>query len=31
MRRGYKEPDIRKILGDNFLRVFRAVEKAAKR
>jgi len=29
-RRGYKEPDIRKILGGNFLRVFQAVEKAAK-
>ena len=30
-RRGYKEADIRKILGGNFLRVFQAVEKAAKR
>jgi len=29
-RRGYKEADIRKILGGNFLRVFQAVEKAAK-
>ncbi|MFZ2053703.1 MAG: membrane dipeptidase [Candidatus Aminicenantales bacterium] len=29
-RRGYKEGDIRKILGGNFLRVFQAVEKAAK-
>ena len=28
--RGYKEPDIRKILGGNFLRVFEAVSKAAK-
>jgi membrane dipeptidase len=26
--RGYKEADIRKILGDNFLRVFRAVSSA---
>jgi membrane dipeptidase len=30
-RRGYKEGDIRKILGGNFLRVFQAVEKAAKK
>ena len=30
VRRGYKESDIRKILGGNFLRVFLAVEKAAK-
>jgi membrane dipeptidase len=29
-RRGYKEDDIRKILGGNFLRVFDAVQKAAK-
>jgi membrane dipeptidase len=29
-RRGYKEADIRKILGGNFVRVFQAVEKAAK-
>ena len=29
-RRGYREADIRKILGGNFLRVFQAVEKAAK-
>jgi len=29
-RRGYKEADIRRILGGNFLRVFQAVEKAAK-
>jgi membrane dipeptidase len=29
-RRGYKEADIRKILGGNFLRVLQAVEKAAK-
>jgi len=29
-RRGTREADIRKILGDNFLRVWRAVEKAAK-
>ena len=28
--RGYKEDDIRKILGGNFLRVFEAVQKAAK-
>jgi membrane dipeptidase len=28
-RRGYKEADIGKILGGNFLRVFQAVEKAA--
>jgi membrane dipeptidase len=30
-RRGYKEGDIRKILGGNFLRVFQAVEKAAQK
>ncbi|MGB7296051.1 MAG: membrane dipeptidase [Candidatus Aminicenantales bacterium] len=30
-RRGYEEGDIRKILGGNFLRVFQAVEKAAKK
>jgi len=30
LRRGYTESDIRKILGGNFLRVFQAVEKAAK-
>lgn len=29
-RRGYKEDDIRKILGGNFYRVFEAVQKAAK-
>jgi membrane dipeptidase len=29
--RGYKETDIRKILGGNFLRVLEAVEKAARR
>jgi membrane dipeptidase len=29
-RRGYQETDIRKILGGNFLRVFQAIEKAAK-
>jgi membrane dipeptidase len=29
-RRGYKEDDIRKILGGNFFRVFEAVQKAAK-
>ncbi len=31
LRRGYKEGDIRKILGGNFLRVFQAVEKAAEK
>jgi membrane dipeptidase len=30
-RRGYKEDDIRKILGGNFLRVFEAVQAAAKK
>jgi membrane dipeptidase len=30
-RRGYKEDDIRKILGGNFLRVFEAVQTAAKK
>jgi membrane dipeptidase len=30
VRRGYSEDDIRKIWGGNFLRVFRAVEAAAK-
>ena len=29
-RRGYKEPDIRKILGGNFYRVCEAVQRAAK-
>jgi membrane dipeptidase len=29
-RRGYKEDDIRKILGGNFYRVLEAVQKAAK-
>jgi membrane dipeptidase len=29
VRRGYKEKDIKKIWGGNFLRVFRAVEKTA--
>jgi len=29
VRRGYKEPDIRKILGGNFLRVWNAVQRAA--
>jgi membrane dipeptidase len=29
-RRGYKEDDIRKIMGGNFYRVFEAVQKAAK-
>jgi membrane dipeptidase len=29
-RRGYKEDDIRKILGGNFYRIFEAVQKAAK-
>ena len=31
LRRGYKEADVRKILGGNFYRVFEAVEKAAKK
>jgi membrane dipeptidase len=30
-RRGYKRKNIDKIWGGNFLRVFKAVEKAAKR
>lgn len=30
-RRGYKEGDIRKILGGNFLRVFQAVERTAEK
>jgi membrane dipeptidase len=30
LRRGYKEADIRKIMGGNFYRVFEAVQKAAK-
>jgi membrane dipeptidase len=30
LRRGYKEEDIRKIVGGNFYRVFQAVQKAAK-
>ena len=29
-RRGYSEPDIRKILGDNFMRVFAEVERIGK-
>ena len=29
VRRGYTEPEIRKIWGGNLLRVFRAVERAA--
>jgi membrane dipeptidase len=29
VRRGYKEPDIRKILGGNFVRVWNAVQRAA--
>jgi membrane dipeptidase len=27
LKRGYKEPEIKKILGENFLRVMKAVEK----
>jgi membrane dipeptidase len=31
LKRGYSEPDIRKILGENFLRVFAAAERAARK
>jgi membrane dipeptidase len=31
LRRGYSEKDIRKILGENFLRAFRAVEKFSRK
>ncbi|MCX6561491.1 MAG: M20/M25/M40 family metallo-hydrolase [Candidatus Aminicenantes bacterium] len=31
LRRGYKESDVRKILGGNFLRIFGAVERAAEK
>ncbi len=31
LRRGYKEGDVRKILGGNFLRVLGAVERTAKK
>jgi membrane dipeptidase len=30
LKRGYSEPDIRKILGENFLRVFAAAERVAR-
>jgi membrane dipeptidase len=29
-RRGYKEADIRKIMGENFMRVFAEAERVAK-
>ncbi len=28
-RRGYSDADIRKVMGENFMRVFAAVEKVA--
>jgi membrane dipeptidase len=31
LRRGYSETDIRKILGENFLRVFSEAERVARR
>jgi membrane dipeptidase len=31
LKRGYSEPDIRKILGENFLRVFAQAERVARR
>ena len=30
LKRGYSEPDIRKILGENFLRVFAQAETVAR-
>jgi membrane dipeptidase len=30
LKRGYSEPDIRKILGENFLRVFAEAEEVAR-